>query len=176
MLQEFKSFISRGNVVDLAVGIIIGAAFTGIVNSLVADIIMPPIGLLMGGIDFSNLFIDLSGKHCEALSQHCIPEKLTFPPGKKVGGTLAIAVENGFAPQLQHMQPVMLERLATYFGYKAVERITISHTYVPATPRKMPAAAAVLSAESANLADGVEDDELRAALQSLAATLSGKTN
>jgi large conductance mechanosensitive channel len=60
MLKEFKQFISRGNVVDLAVGIIIGAAFTSIVNSLVADIIMPPIGYLMNGLDFSNLFITLS--------------------------------------------------------------------------------------------------------------------
>jgi large conductance mechanosensitive channel len=60
MLDEFKQFITRGNVLDLAVGIIIGAAFTGIVNSLVADIIMPPIGKIMGGIDFSNIFINLS--------------------------------------------------------------------------------------------------------------------
>lgn len=57
MLQEFKDFIVRGNVLDLAVGIVIGAAFTTIVNSLVADVIMPPVGLLMNGIDFSNLFI-----------------------------------------------------------------------------------------------------------------------
>ena len=61
MLNEFKAFISRGNVIDLAVGIIIGAAFGKIVTSLVNDIIMPPIGLLLGGIDFSNLFITLSG-------------------------------------------------------------------------------------------------------------------
>ena len=61
MLTEFKQFISRGNVVDLAVGIIMGAAFTGIVNSLVKDVIMPPVGRLMGGIDFSSFFIDLSG-------------------------------------------------------------------------------------------------------------------
>lgn len=61
MLNEFKQFITRGNVLDLAVGIIIGAAFTGIVNSLVADILMPPIGKIMGGIDFSNIFISLSG-------------------------------------------------------------------------------------------------------------------
>jgi large conductance mechanosensitive channel len=60
MLNEFKQFISRGNVLDLAVGIIIGAAFTGIVNSLVKDVLMPPIGLLMGGIDFSNFFVTLS--------------------------------------------------------------------------------------------------------------------
>ena len=59
MLHEFKSFILRGNVIDLAVGIIIGAAFTGIVNSLVTDIIMPPIGYLMAGIDFSTLAVNL---------------------------------------------------------------------------------------------------------------------
>jgi len=60
-LGEFQDFIMRGNVVDLAVGIIIGAAFTAIVNSLVNDIIMPPIGLLLGGFDFSDLFITLKG-------------------------------------------------------------------------------------------------------------------
>jgi large conductance mechanosensitive channel len=62
MLKEFKEFISRGSVIDLAVGIIIGAAFTAIVNSLVNDIIMPPIGLILGGIDFSNFFITLKGE------------------------------------------------------------------------------------------------------------------
>lgn len=59
MLREFQTFIARGNVVDMAVGIIIGAAFTTIVSSLVADLINPVIGLLTGGIDFSNLFINL---------------------------------------------------------------------------------------------------------------------
>lgn len=67
MLSEFKKFISRGNVVELAVGIIIGAAFTGIVNSLVKDVIMPPIGWVMGGIDFSNYFINLSGGRYDSL-------------------------------------------------------------------------------------------------------------
>ena len=59
MLQEFKKFAMRGNVVDMAVGIIIGGAFGTIVKSLVADVLMPPIGLLLGGVDFSNLFITL---------------------------------------------------------------------------------------------------------------------
>jgi large conductance mechanosensitive channel len=59
MLKEFKEFAMRGNVVDMAVGIIIGAAFGGIVQSLVADVIMPPIGLILGGVDFSNLFLVL---------------------------------------------------------------------------------------------------------------------
>ena len=61
MLGEFKAFISRGNVIDLAVGIIIGAAFTGIVNSLVGDVVMPVIGWLMAGIDFSDYFFALNG-------------------------------------------------------------------------------------------------------------------
>ncbi len=59
-VNDFKAFIARGNVVDLAVGIIIGAAFTTIVNSLVKDIIMPPIGMITGGVDFSDLYINLS--------------------------------------------------------------------------------------------------------------------
>lgn len=64
MLKEFQRFIARGNVVDMAVGIIIGAAFTGIVASLVADLINPIIGVITGGIDFSNLFINLGeGEH-----------------------------------------------------------------------------------------------------------------
>ena len=61
MFKEFKEFISRGNVIDLAVGIIMGVAFTGIVNSLVNDIIMPPIGWALGGVDFTDYFITLSG-------------------------------------------------------------------------------------------------------------------
>ena len=67
MLEEFKKFALRGNVVDLAVGIIIGAAFTSIVNSLVTDIIMPPLGLVIGGIDFSNFFLTLKGPSAPTL-------------------------------------------------------------------------------------------------------------
>lgn len=67
MLHEFKTFISRGNVIDLAVGIIMGAAFTTIVNSMVNDVIMPPIGLLVGGLDFSSLYINLSGQEYPSL-------------------------------------------------------------------------------------------------------------
>ncbi|HRS02084.1 MAG TPA: large-conductance mechanosensitive channel protein MscL [Bacteroidota bacterium] len=69
MLNEFKKFIARGNVIDMAVGIIIGAAFVSIVNSLIADIIMPPIGLLLGNVDFSNLFIVLKGDHYSSLAE-----------------------------------------------------------------------------------------------------------
>jgi large conductance mechanosensitive channel len=69
MFQEFRQFIMRGNVVDLAVGVIIGAAFGKIVTSLVDDIIMPPIGVILGNVDFSNLFITLSGGHYDSLAQ-----------------------------------------------------------------------------------------------------------
>ena len=62
MLEEFKKFALRGNVVDLAIGVIIGAAFSGIVNSLVGDVIMPIIGAVTGGIDFSNYYVPLSSK------------------------------------------------------------------------------------------------------------------
>jgi len=68
MFSEFKKFAMRGNVVDMAVGIIIGAAFGKIVSSLVKDVIMPPIGLLMGGIDFSSLYINLSDTAYESLA------------------------------------------------------------------------------------------------------------
>jgi large conductance mechanosensitive channel len=62
MLNEFKAFALRGNVVDLAIGVIIGSSFGAIVSSLVNDVVMPPIGLLLAKVDFANLFIDLSGK------------------------------------------------------------------------------------------------------------------
>src|SRR5882762_10073920 len=61
MWKEFRDFAMKGNVVDLAVGVVIGAAFGKIVESLVADVIMPPIGRLLGGVDFSNLFVTLGG-------------------------------------------------------------------------------------------------------------------
>ncbi len=67
MLKEFRDFAMRGNVLDLAVGIIIGAAFTSVVNSLVNDIIMPPIGYIMNGIDFSNFFVVLKGEEYASL-------------------------------------------------------------------------------------------------------------
>jgi len=69
MLQEFKEFALRGNVVDMAVGIIIGAAFSTIVRSLVDDIVMPPMGVVTGGVDFSNMFIALNGEHYDSLTQ-----------------------------------------------------------------------------------------------------------
>ena len=69
MFKEFKEFAMRGNVLDMAVGIIIGAAFGKIVSSLVADIMMPPIGLVLGNVDFSSLFLNLSGQEFASLAE-----------------------------------------------------------------------------------------------------------
>jgi large conductance mechanosensitive channel len=69
MLKDFRDFIMRGNVLDLAVAVIVGAAFGKIVTSLVNDILMPPVGLLLGNVDFSNLYINLSGKPYASLAE-----------------------------------------------------------------------------------------------------------
>jgi len=69
MLKEFKEFAMRGNVLDMAVGIIIGAAFGKIVTSFVSDVLMPPIGLLLGKVDFSTLFLNISGKSYATLAE-----------------------------------------------------------------------------------------------------------
>ena len=78
MLEDFKKFIFKGNVVDLAIGVIIGAAFTGLVNSIVNDLIMPVLGLITGGMDFSNKFIQLSGS-----------KQTTLAAAKAAGATVA---------------------------------------------------------------------------------------
>lgn len=69
MLKEFKEFAMRGNVLDMAIGFIIGAAFGKIITSLVTDVIMPPFGLLLGKVDFSNLFVNISGKSFATLAE-----------------------------------------------------------------------------------------------------------
>lgn len=69
MLKEFREFAARGNVIDLAVGLIIGAAFGKIVTSLVSDIVMPPIGMVIGRVDFKNLFIPLDGQHYASIAE-----------------------------------------------------------------------------------------------------------
>ncbi len=110
-----------------------------------------------------------------AMAARCIPQKLSFPQQKTVGGTLTIAVESGFATELQHLQPMILDRLATYFGYKAVSRIVISHTLPkPAAEPKPAKPVSKLPEGCAAYADSVEDEELKKALQSFAHTLSGQ--
>ena len=69
MLKEFREFIARGNVIELAIAVVLGAAFGRVITSLVEGVIMPPIGLLLGNVDFSNLFLDLSGERPLSLAE-----------------------------------------------------------------------------------------------------------
>ena len=106
-VNEFKSFILRGNVVDLAVGIIIGAAFTGIVNSLVKDIFTPLIGLLVGGIDFTNIFVTLRG-----------PSQPTLDAAQKAG-----AVTLNFGVFLNAVIQFVIVGFAIFWVVKAISRL-----------------------------------------------------
>ena len=119
VIQEFKSFIMRGNVLDLAVGIVIGAAFTGIVNSLVADVIMPPIAMLMNGIDFSNKFAVLSGGGDFA----------TLKAAKDAG---AVTLNYGlFANQILNF---LIVSFAIFIVIKQVNRFKQTEAAMPAAP------------------------------------------
>jgi large conductance mechanosensitive channel len=92
MLKEFKAFAMRGNVVDLAVGVIIGAAFTTIVGSLVTDIITPPLGLAMGGLDFTNLFVTLKGGDYATLADAQKAGAVTFNYGLFLNAVLKFLI------------------------------------------------------------------------------------
>ena len=92
MLKEFKQFALRGNVMDLAVGVIIGAAFTSIVNSLVKDIITPPIGLVTGGLDFSNLFVVLKGGNFATLAEATKAGAVTINYGLFLNATISFLI------------------------------------------------------------------------------------
>lgn len=118
MFDEFKKFIARGNVIDLAVGIIIGAAFTGIVNSLVADIIMPPIGVLAGGIDFKDYFINLSGG-----------EYATLAAAKAAG----VATIN-YGLFLNQVLNFLIVAFAVFILVKQVNRFHKKQDALPSTP------------------------------------------
>ena len=118
MFEEFKKFISRGNVVELAVGIIIGAAFTGIVNSLVKDILMPPIGWIMGGIDFSNYFINLSGGHYDSLQTAEKAGAATINYGRFINACINFLIVSG----------------ALFMIVRQVNRLHILHKEAPKVP------------------------------------------
>ncbi len=107
MLKEFREFIARGNVVDMAVGIIIGAAFGKIVSSLVEDVIMPPIGLLLGKVDFSNLFLNLSGQPYPSLAE-----------AKKAGAAVI-----GYGAFLNNIISFLIVAFAVFLLVKSVNRI-----------------------------------------------------
>lgn len=125
-LAEFKAFIMRGNVIDLAVGIVIGAAFTSIVGSLVEDLINPIIGLLVGGIDFSNLFIVLSGERKPSLE------------ATRAGGAAVLAI----GLFINAIIKFLIVAMAIFWLLKALTKLKVREEAV-----KAPSASEVLLAE-----------------------------
>jgi large conductance mechanosensitive channel len=109
MVKEFKEFVMKGNVLDMAVGIIIGAAFGKVVTSFVSDVLMPPIGLLLGKVDFSNLFINLSGKSFESLADAKKAGAATLNYGLFLNTTIDFLIV-GFAVFLMIRQVNRLKR------------------------------------------------------------------
>ncbi len=89
MFNEFKTFIAKGNAIDLAVGVVIGAAFGKIVSSLVDDIIMPPLGLILGRVDFSQLYVSLDGKSYETLAM----AQAAGAPTLNYGNFITVAIQ-----------------------------------------------------------------------------------
>jgi len=118
MLKEFKAFAMRGNVLDMAIGIIIGAAFGKIVTSFVNDVLMPPIGLLVGGIDFSNLFINLTGKSYATLAE------------AKAAGAAAIK----YGVFLNTVLDFLIVAFAIFLLIRQVNRMTRQPAQAPAPP------------------------------------------
>src|SRR5438270_5621824 len=122
MWREFRDFAMRGNVIDLAVGIIIGAAFTTIVNSLVNDLIMPPLGLLIGGVDFSNFFVTLKGGAYPTLE------------AAKAGG--AVTVNYGLF--INAVIRFAIVAFAIFILVKQINRLTAEKPAEPAPPAEPP--------------------------------------
>jgi large conductance mechanosensitive channel len=119
-LDEFRAFIMRGNVVDLAVGIIIGVAFTAVVNSLVKDIFTPLIGLLVGGIDFANIFVTLKG-----------PSEPTLADAQKAG-----AVTLNFGVFLNAIIQFLIVSFAVFWLIKALTRLHMRQEPAPVAPSR----------------------------------------
>jgi large conductance mechanosensitive channel len=117
-LDEFRAFIMRGNVVDLAVGIIIGVAFTAVVNSLVKDIFTPILGLILGGIDFTNIFVTLKG-----------PSEATLADAQKAG-----AVTLNFGVFLNAAIQFLIVSFAVFWLIKALTRLHMRQDPTPAAP------------------------------------------
>src|SRR6516225_7014760 len=121
-LDEFRAFIMRGNVVDLAVGIIIGVAFTAVVNSLVKDIFTPIIGLLVGGIDFTNIFVTLKGQSAATLAD-----------AQKVG-----AVTLNFGVFLNAVIQFLIVSFVIFWLIKMLTRLHVRQEATPAPPPSPP--------------------------------------
>ena len=118
MLKEFKEFAMKGNVMDMAIGIIIGAAFGKIVSSFVSDVLMPPIGLLMGGADFSNYFVTLKGAAAPTLAA-----------AKEAG-----AVTMNYGLFINTLLDFLIVALAIFLVVKQVNRLRKKEEPAPAAP------------------------------------------
>ncbi len=123
MLQDFKNFAMKGNVVDLAVGVIIGAAFSKIVDSLVGDIIMPLIGAITGGLDFSNYYLPLTS----AIQGHP-----AYADAKKAGAVL------GYGSFITAVINFLIIAFVLFIAIKQIERLKGSHAPAPAAPPPPP--------------------------------------
>lgn len=122
MLKEFREFAVKGNMIDLAVGLVIGAAFGGIVSSLVKDVIMPPIGLLLGKVDFTNLFITLSeGKEA--------PANATLDAAQKAG-----AVTLNYGLFINTVINFLIVAFAIFFVVKGINRMKREAPPAPESP------------------------------------------
>src|SRR5215472_1919236 len=119
-LDEFRAFIMRGNVVDLAVGIVVGVAFTAVVNSLVKDIFTPIIGLLIGGIDFTNLFVTLKGPHTATLADAQKAGAVTLNIGVFINAVLQFIIVS----------------FAVFWLIKTLTRLHVRAEPAPAAPPK----------------------------------------
>jgi large conductance mechanosensitive channel len=122
MLKEFKEFAMKGNVVDMAVGIIVGAAFGTIVKSLVDDVIMPPIGLLLGNVDFSNFFLVLKAG------------KIAGPYATLVDARTAGAVTLNFGMFLNTIISFLIVSFAVFLLIKQINRLKRTEEQAPAAP------------------------------------------
>jgi len=123
MLKEFKEFIMRGNAIDMAVGIVVGAAFGSIVNSLVKDIIMPPLGLLLGKVDFSNLFIILK-----------VGSKVPGPYASLAEAQEAGAVTINYGLFFNHLVSFLIISLAIFLVIRSINRLKRQKETPPAEP------------------------------------------
>lgn len=126
MLKEFREFAMRGNVVDMAVGIIIGAAFGKIVDSLVRDVIMPPIGLVLGKVDFSNLFLVLSGGKTAG-------PYLTMEAAQKAG-----AVTFNYGVFINTVITFLIVAFAVFLLIRAINKLKRKEQEKPAAPAPTP--------------------------------------
>ncbi len=133
MLKEFKAFAMRGNVVDMAVGIIIGAAFGAIVKSLVDDVIMPPIGMLMGNVDFSNLYVVLKEGAAAAAPYASLAD------AKKAG-----AVTINYGVFINSVISFMIVAFAVFMLIRSINRLKQAEAPVSATTKDCPFCASAI--------------------------------